>query len=497
MRRIGSSRWIIAVALAGACRPGASASPEDDSPPVATPEPTPAPASELPPTPTAPPRTAQVWSMLSPMVEELAGSPQVETSTLDGATSAEVPYEVRPGPPLNLAVYAGLEGAERVEAILLVAAEAHLWAQPEIADLLYRLRSSFGSKVERAFSRAYGQLRLLVYLADPAHQARITELPDAVRPTVEALRAERIEQGAQIWRQWLAVSGGARQMMAAHEPLASTLAGARVALGLSPLPSGSFVESVDPPLRTYAAALAGDDELFTLLVGWRKPADLDLFRLRPRARWVVGGSRGGSSEGPTMAEAQPVPGASFRIVEEDYGDGRFMTYVFPGSSSARALRRAFVHSLLHRQLMTDWMMLATAGSDFARRDANGIIDSETAVVPDRYDALYAACGSAAALDVLLRHHRKRALSGMKPGSTNDKKILERAHRCVIDGAGGELVGSTAAEGPAPATRMALFQMLVRFEKLEQKRRPRSADDEAIEEAEALLREIKAREDAGR
>jgi hypothetical protein len=59
----------------------------------------------------------------------------------------------------------------------------------------------------------------------------------------------------------------------------------------------------------------------------------------------------------------------------------------------------------------------------------------------------------------------------------------------------------ALEGPAPASRLALFQMLARFEKIDVNvagmgdDAKRTEEDDAIDDAEALLKQLEAKQKA--
>jgi hypothetical protein len=181
--------------------------------------------------------------------------------------------------------------------------------------------------------------------------------------------------------------------------------------------------------------------------------------------------------------------------------------VFSAKLSGDALKRAFIHSLLFRQLLTDYQMLATAGGDFAKKGEDGGVDPNTSIVPDKYDPLYARCGGTAALDTMLVGYGTTypLLAGMKSKQPSSDKALTVAHKCIIEGAKGDIRippkdDEFDTEGPAPASRLAIYQMLARFEKFDVDTAAlagdkRMAEDDTIEEQEKLLKQLKAQAEA--
>ncbi len=159
-------------------------------------------------------------------------------------------------------------------------------------------------------------------------------------------------------------------------------------------------------------------------------------------------------------------------------------------------------------MLSDFGMLATAGSDFAVRSGDNVIDSTTAVVPDKYDPLFARCGSAAAIDTFINHYGKEfeILQGL-PSVKKPEVLLATAHECVIDGARGDIHvpakdDDKDVEGAAPGSRLGLYQMLARFENMDADvaamgQDKRTAEDDTIDEGEAILQRIKAQENAGK
>ena len=203
------------------------------------------------------------------------------------------------------------------------------------------------------------------------------------------------------------------------------------------------------------------------------------------------------------------PELGFGVHREDLGGGyNELTFVFSRKLSGTSLKKAFLRSIVYGKLLTDFGMLATAGSDFAQRDENNVIDSKTAVVPDKYDPLYAKCGSAAALDTFITHYKgKYPFLADLPANGNSDAILNTAHKCVIEGAKGDIHvpaknDDKDVEGPAPGSRLALYQMLARFESLDVNMakmgsEQKTEEDEVIEDAEAVLKRLKAKENEGK
>ncbi len=179
--------------------------------------------------------------------------------------------------------------------------------------------------------------------------------------------------------------------------------------------------------------------------------------------------------------------------------------MFSAKLSGDALKRAFIHSLLFRQLLTDYQMLATAGGDFAKKNEDGGVDPNTSIVPDKYDPLYAYCGvtdgattpwSWTSADVPL-------FAGLTPSQPDEEKLVTRAVECVLARIPtGINRGVEGDEGrpPAMASRNALYQMLARFEKFDVDTAAlsgdkRMAEDDTIEEQEKLLKQLKAQAEA--
>ena len=94
-----------------------------------------------------------------------------------------------------------------------------------------------------------------------------------------------------------------------------------------------------------------------------------------------------------------------------------------------------------------------------------------------------------------------------PGTANGNPdaVLNAAHECVIEGARGDIHvpakdDDKDVEGPAPGSRLAIYQMLARFEKFDVDTAAlagdkRMAEDDTIEEQEKLLKQLKAQAEA--
>ena len=97
------------------------------------------------------------------------------------------------------------------------------------------------------------------------------------------------------------------------------------------------------------------------------------------------------------------------------------------------------------------------------------------------------------------------LAGLKSKQPSSDKALTVAHKCIIEGAKGDIRippkdDEFDTEGPAPASRLAIYQMLARFEKFDVDTAAlagdkRMAEDDTIEEQEKLLKQLKAQAEA--
>jgi hypothetical protein len=94
------------------------------------------------------------------------------------------------------------------------------------------------------------------------------------------------------------------------------------------------------------------------------------------------------------------------------------------------------------------------------------------------------------------------------GANGDSEaVLGAAHKCVIEGAAGDIHvpakgDDKDTEGPAPGSRLAIYQMLARFENVDVNMARMANDvttpeDEEIDEMEAKLRAIREKENEGK
>jgi hypothetical protein len=265
------------------------------------------------------------------------------------------------------------------------------------------------------------------------------------------------------------------------------------------------MESMDAPFQAWAKQVSENEELLAKLTNLRELRQREEFLTDTHSMWVVQGS----SMVPEKAKGlTPDKEMGFAALREDLGGGyNDMTYVFSRGLSGDRLRKAFLRSILYGQLLSDFQLLATAGGDFAQRE-DGRIDPKTAVVPDKYDPVYARCGSLAATDVFITHYRGKFpfLQGLSAPLGNSDAALDKAHKCVIAGASPDIwvpdpKDEKDVEGPAPGTRLGLYQMLARFESVDvnmarMASEKRTEEDDAIDDAEAVLKRIKQEKEAG-
>jgi hypothetical protein len=137
-----------------------------------------------------------------------------------------------------------------------------------------------------------------------------------------------------------------------------------------------------------------------------------------------------------------------------------------------------------------------------------VIDATTAVVPDKFDPLYAKCGSAAAIDTFINHFGSKfpVLQGL-PADADGEAVQKKAHECVIAGAAGEIHipakgDDKDIEGPAPGSRLAIYQMLTRFENVDVNMAKMAGDvptaeDEELDDLEKKLQAIREKENANK
>ncbi|MCX4241513.1 hypothetical protein [Paraliomyxa miuraensis] len=421
-------------------------------------------------------------------------------------------YELEAGVMAVIRVPAGLPQNEKVRAIVQATAEADAWAyrkdaRREYADLVARVKNGYGKEQRDRILKAYAELRMLQYFNSDSAQADVASLPEDVRGPVEEMRAYYVDNKQKIWDDWMAVKMYARRVVAGDEPFRGVLRDIKKELGKEEPPPISWEDAMaSAQFKAWATEIRKDEQLIGTLLNMRDMREREAFLEDTHSLWIMEGS----PEIPDKAKkVKPEKDLGFGIMREDLGGGyNDLTYVFSKKLDGAALRKAYLRSIIYGHLLSDFGMLATAGGDFAERDADNVINTATAVVPDKYDPLYARCGSAAAIDTFINHFAEEyaVLQGL-PSVKDPQAILNAAHECVIDGARGEIYipakdDDTDVEGPAPGSRLGLYQMLARFENMDADiaamgQDKRTAEDDVIDEGEAILQKIKAKENEGK
>lgn len=426
------------------------------------------------------------------------------------ASDGRYKYELEAGVMSVIRIPSGASLQDKVKAIVQGTAEADAWAyrkdaRREYADLVNRVKNGYGKDQRDAILKAYAELRMLQYFNGETAQADVSALPEDVRPIVEAMRQHYVDNKQAVWDEWMAVKMYARRVVAGDEPFRGVLRDIKKELGKEEPPPRTWEDSMTTPqFKAWAAEIRKDEELLTKLTNLRDLRDREAFLADTHSLWVVEGS---SAVPDKAKKIKPDKALGFGVLREDLGGGyNDLTYVFSKKLSGVDLRKAFLRSLIYGHLLSDFQMLSTAGSDFAVRDADNVIDATTAVVPDKYDPLYARCGSGAAIDTFVHHYAEKMpiLQGL-PAAKDPDKILTVAHECVIEGARGEIYvpakdNEKDVEGPAPGSRLGLYQMLARFENIDisaMETEERTAEDDTIDEGEAILKRLKEQENAGK
>lgn len=420
-------------------------------------------------------------------------------------------YKLMPGVLAEVHVPTGLAQTEKIKAIVQGTAEADAWAyrkdaRRDFADLVNRVKHGFSKEQRDSMLKAYAELRMLQYFNSDSAEADVASLPEDVRAPVEEMRKYYVDNKEKVWGEWMEVKMYARRVVAGDEPFRSVLREIKKELGQEEPPPRTWEDSMTTPqFKAWAADIRKDEELLSIMTNMRDLRDRQAFISDTHSLWVIEGS----SDVPDKAKKlRPDKETGFAVLREDLGGGHNdLTYVFSKKLSGPALRKAFLRSIIYGHLLTDFQMLSTAGSDFAERTADNVVDAATAVVPDKYDPLYARCGSAAAIDTFINHYGGEfsILDGLSSSDKNGEKLLDKAHECVIDGARGKIYipaedNDKDVEGPAPGSRLGLYQMLVRFENMDADvaamgQDKRTAEDDTIDEGEAILQALKAKEKA--
>ena len=421
-------------------------------------------------------------------------------------------YALTPGVMAVIRVKKGLSKEDKVKAIVLGTAEADSWtfrknARSDYGGIIEKIKYSYGDETKDKILRAYADLKLIAFFNSDAAAKAIAELPGDVKGAVEAMKTDFSEGRDAHWKKWMEVKMYARRKVGGDEPFRSVLRQISRDLGQEELPPRSFAESVDPPFKTWASEIQSDEKLLILLTNMKELKDRVEFLGETHTVWAVQGSE----LIPEKARGVAIDKESgYGFFREDLGGGyNDLTFVFSPKLSGDSLKRAFIHSMLFRQLLTDYQMLATAGGDFAKKGEGGGVDPNTSIVPDKYDPLYARCGATAALDTMLVGYGGtfKLLAGMSSKMKDSDKALTVAHKCVIEGAKADIRipaknDEFDTEGPAPATRLAIYQMLARFEKFDVDTAAmagdkRMAEDDVIDEQEKLLKQLKAQAEANK
>lgn len=419
-------------------------------------------------------------------------------------------YVLQPGVLAVVTVKKGLSKADKARAIILGVAEADAWtfrknARKEFALLMEKLKYSFGDDTKTKVLDAYPDLKLLSFFGTPEADTAIEALSGDVKGVAEAMRKEYTDDKKTIWNKWMGVKMYARRLVGQDEPFRGVLKKIAKDFGQEEVPPKPLQESVDAPFKEWAAAIERDEKLLTMLTNFKELRDRVDFLGETHTLWAI---EGGPNVPERAAGVVIDKKRGYGFYREDLGGGyNDLVFVFSKKLAGTELKRAFLHSFLFRQLLTDFQLLSTAGSDFAKRDIDGQIDVGSAVVPDKYDPLFAGCGATAALDTMLYSFGSEfALLGGVPSKVKDSEAaLKIAHKCIVDGAAGDIKIPSKndefdTEGPAPASRLAIFQMLARFENIKVNTSvlagdTRTEEDDAIDEGEKLLKQLKAQAEA--
>lgn len=419
-------------------------------------------------------------------------------------------YVLQPGVLAVVTTKKGLGKAEKARAIILGVAEADAWtfrknARKEFALLVEKLKYSYGDDTKTKVLDAYPDLKLLSFFGTPEADQAIGELSGEAKSVAEAMRKEYTDNRQEIWKKWMGVKMYARRLVGQDEPFRSVLKKIAKDFGQEEVPPQPFKDSVDVPFKEWAAAIEGDEKLLTMLTNYKELRDRVDFLGEAHTVWAIEGSDRVPERARGVVIDKKIGYGFFR---EDLGGGyNDLVFVFSKKLGGNELKRAFLHSFLFRQLLTDFQMLSTAGTDFAKRDIDGQIDAGTATVPDKYDPLYASCGATAALETMLFSFNSEypLLAGVPSKVKDSEAALKIAHKCIVEGAKGDIKipakdDEFDTEGPAPASRLAIFQMLARFENIKVNTAvlagdKRTEEDDAIDEGEKLLKQLKAEQEA--
>jgi len=340
----------------------------------------------------------------------------------------------------------------------------------------------------------YAELRLLQFFNSDEAEAAIAALPSDLQGPVREMQTNYTEKKEEVWEDWMDVKMYARRVVADDEPFRTVLRGIKKELGKEEPAPRTWDDSMDPAFAAWADAIEENEDLLTKITNMKELRERQEYLSDTHSLWLMEGS----DRMPPEAENVKIDKKTgFGVLREDLGGGHNeLTFVFSKRLGGASLKKAFLQSVIFGHLLHDFGLLATAGSDWAQRDADNVIDSRTAIVPDEYDPLYARCGSAAAVDTLIKHYKSDwpILEGMS-GAKDEDAILNTAHKCVIEGANGKVHAPAKGddkdvEGPAPGSRLAFFQMLARFEKIDVDMDAMSGDKQTAEDKEIAEREAR-------
>ncbi|MEM6291144.1 MAG: hypothetical protein AAGA54_07755 [Myxococcota bacterium] len=421
----------------------------------------------------------------------------------DGAPEDGSNYELEAGVAAVVKFAPGLSEADKVKAVVRGVAEADSWAfrknaRRDYADLVHRVLRGYGKDQRDQIVKIYAELKLLQFFNSEEAGPAIAALPANLQAPVKEMQTYYVENKEKVWEDWMGVKMYARRVVAGDEPFRSVLRTIKKELGQEEPPPRTWEESMDPAFVAWAGTMKGNDELMAQVTNMKELRDRQEWLTDTHSLWLMQGS---DKTPPKAKNLKIEKELGFGVLREDLGGGHNeLTFVFSKKLSGAKLKKAFVRSVIYGHLLHDFGMLATAGSDWAKRNADNMIDAKTAMVPDEYDPLYAKCGSGAAVDSLIKHFKNdyKILEGMS-GAKDEEAILNAAHKCVIAGADGKVHvpakgDEKDVEGPAPGSRLALFQMLARYEKLDVDLAAMGNDkpteeDDTIAEQEALLKSL--------
>ncbi|TPV94504.1 MAG: hypothetical protein B7733_14780 [Myxococcales bacterium FL481] len=389
--------------------------------------------------------------------------PNVVETEIVGVAGERFPYELTAGVLAVVRLKSGLSEAQKVKAIVRGTAEADAWvhrdnARKNYADHIHKVMRSFGDEEKDKVLRSYADLKLLNFFNSADADAAISALPSGMQGAVSALKQEYVGEKDAVWERWMDVKMYARREVAGDRPFKELLKAIRVDLGHEEPKPYTWDEAHDPIFAKWAKEINSDEKLFELMTNLRELQPQEEFRNDTHALWVMEGS-------PKMpAKAKGVKTdkmLGFGVHREDLGGGyQEMVFVFSKKLKGAKLKRAYLQSHIYRHIFSDFQLLATAGSDFPDK-----------IVPDKYDPEYARCASGAALDTMLTHYKGKypLIADLSPKTRDAGKILTVAHECIIEACRGGGIkipdpkDETDVEGPAPGSRLAVFQMLARFE----------------------------------